>query len=415
MSWHPTAKLSAYLALIALGLLSALASGRVEPAIMAVPLAMIAAFDLAAAERPGLHLRVRLDADTATEGDHLEMVIEITADAAVPRVELFSFIPAGLARRDGRVCVQVRAGARRCLRVDVGCRRWGNYRLGETWIRARSHFGMLQCEGHVPATLALRVYPTPEVLRRLVDPLDTQTSAGNQTARSTGAGVELAELRPFAAGDRGRDVNWRATARRGDLWVTARRPDRASDVVLFLDTFDEVTLAAAVRATDAMVGAYLDHHDRVGLITFGGALRWVRPGMGLRQQYLIVDALLAAAVFDSVAWRGVGHIPPRMFPPKALILAVTALEDERTLGALIDLHSRGLDLAAVEISPMPYPSPPAGPAGQLAERLWLLQRSVRRERYRAMGVPVVAWTPERTLSGVVEELGAWPRRGRRVG
>ena len=52
-------------------------------------------------------------------------------------------------------------------------------------------------------------------------------------------------------------VNWRASARRGELWVNESHPERNTDVILFVDSFaearlgDEGTLDLAVRATAA--------------------------------------------------------------------------------------------------------------------------------------------------------------------
>ena len=78
-------------------------------------------------------------------------------------------------------------------------------------------------------------------------------------------------------------------------------PERNTDVILFVDSFAEArlggegTLDLAVRATAALADAYGRRRDRVGLIGFGGILRWLVPGTGLVQLYRIVDALLDTA------------------------------------------------------------------------------------------------------------------------
>ena len=98
-------------------------------------------------------------------------------------------------------------------------------------------------------------------------------------------------------------------------------------------------MPAGLRAASSVVAAYLAHRDRVGLIGFGGILRWVRPGTGLRQQYLLIDALLATRTFPSVAWKGITLLPPWVLPPKALVVALSPLEDDRALRALMDLRT----------------------------------------------------------------------------
>jgi len=185
----------------------------------------------------------------------------------------------------------------------------------------------------------LRVYPSEETLRSLVPPLETQVFAGNQVSRVRGEGIEFADLREWQPGDRVRRVNWRATALRGSLWVNEQYPERNTDVVLFLDTFAEVrahgrsTNDRAVRAAATLAHGYLQRKDRVGLVGFGGVLSWLVPESGTRQLYAIIDTLLSSDIVHSYALRGVEVLPPRTLPPKALVLAITPLLDDRTAAA----------------------------------------------------------------------------------
>ncbi len=172
-----------------------------------------------------------------------------------------------------------------------------------------------------------------------------------------GEGLEFADMRPFVPGDRVRSVNWRATARSGSLVVNERHPERNADVVLFLDSFaearasDEGTFEHAVRAAATLATRFLERRDRVGLVAFGGFLRWLEPGGGLVQRYRLVDALLETGIEFSYAWKDVNVIPARTLPARALVIAVTPLLDERSVAALVDLRGRGHDLVVLEVSP----------------------------------------------------------------
>ena len=55
-------------------------------------------------------------------------------------------------------------------------------------------------------------------------------------------------MREWAPGDRVKSINWRASARRGVLWVNEQHPERNTDVVLFLDTFTDVSERDAGRS-----------------------------------------------------------------------------------------------------------------------------------------------------------------------
>src|SRR4029078_10188943 len=147
---------------------------------------------------------------------------------------------------------------------------------------------------------------------------------------------------------------------------------------------DEGTLERAVRTAATVAGRFLERRDRVGLVAFGGVVRWLEPGAGLAQQYRLVDALLETGVEFSYAWKDVDVIPARTLPPRALVLAVPPRLDERAIAALLDLRARGHDLVVIEVSPEELVAPGPG-LDALAYRLWLLQRAplpARRARVR---------------------------------
>jgi uncharacterized protein (DUF58 family) len=261
---------------------------------------------------------------------------------------------------------------------------------------------------------AVRVYPGEAEVRRLLAPRDTQSSSGNEVARVKGDGIEFADIRPFVAGDRIRRINWRASARRGDLWVNEAHPERNTDVILFLDSFAEArlggrgTLDLAVRAAAAIAGQYLARRDRVGLVGFGGILRWLLPGSGIVQAYRIADALLDTEIVFSYAWKDVEILPRRTLPPQALVLALSPLLDERGVSALLDLRARGYDLAVVDVSPLPF-APPGPQLDELAHRVWRLQRDALRYRYERAGVAVAEWREGEPLQVAIEEVRSYRR------
>jgi uncharacterized protein (DUF58 family) len=312
------------------------------------------------------------------------------------------------------------SGERRELDLSIRCERWGTYEVGDTLWRARDAFGLLVFEGSVGSPQRLKVYPSGETLTRLLQPLETQVFSGNQVARHRGEGIEFADLRPFTTGDRVRRVNWRATARRGAPWVNEAHPERNTDVVLFLDTFAEArrsdagTLDLGVRAAAAFATHYLKDKDRVGLVAFGGVLNWLTATTGTMQLYRIVDSLLDAEIMLSYAWKDLDVIPTRTLPPRALVIALSPLLDERAVRSLLDLRGRGYDLAVIELSPFPFVTEGESETELLAYRLWRLRREALRSRYASLGVPVVEWREGVPLDAMVEEVRAFRRHARVV-
>lgn len=414
-------RLASYVGLTALGLIGALALRRPELVVVVAPFALLVAAGLVVEAPPDIRAWLTFDRDRALEGDDVVAEIEISARTHVERLELNVVVPRGLTVVDGTnpFGLRLRAGEERAVTTTLQCLRWGSVDLGEIRFRARGRIGMLTWEGGLSRPHGLRIYPRPELLRSLVTPLETQLATGNLVARARADGLEFADTRDFVPGDRLRSVNWRASARRGDLVVNERHPDRNADVVLFLDSFAEVrgsdeddgTLERAVRAAATLAGRYLERRDRVGLVTFGGILRWLEPGSGLVQRYRVIDALLETGVEFSYAWKDVNTIPARTLPPGALVIAVTPLLDERSIAALLDLRGRGYDLMVVEVSPEDIVGPGDG-SDALAYRLWLLRRAALRARFERSGVAVAQWRDDVPLGVGLEGVSASRRRAR---
>ncbi len=416
-------KLGVYAGLAAFGLLAALALGLPELVALAAPLALVAAFDLLLTERPRLEISFELDRPTALEGERVTAVLRLAARTPVERLEVLLDVPPGLVAVEGDNPVALRLTAReeRELTRILACERWGGYTLGRAHLRATSRFGLVRHELKIEPSVELKVYPTADAVRTLVRPRETQVFSGNQVAREKGEGIEFADLRPFLAGDRVRRINWRASARRGQLWVNESHAERNADVIIFLDSFTEArrggsgTLDLAVKAATVICDAYLREKDRVGLISFGGVLNWLLPGSGLTQLYRIVDSLLDTEIILNYAWKDIDVLPRRTLPPQALVLALTPFLDERSSTALLDLRARGFDVAIVEVSPLPFAAPGAGEEEELAYRIWRLRRDALRGRFERAGVPVAVWTSGAPLAAPLEEVRAFRRfaaRGR---
>src|SRR5205814_6821972 len=159
-------------------------------------------------------------------------------------------------------------------------------------------------------------------------------------------------------GDRPRHINWRASLRNRQLYVTRFHEEQNADVVLLLDTLSETgvapfsTLDLTVRAAAAIANAYLARKDRVGFVEFGGFLRWINPATGQRQAETLVEGLLPAATHFSYVVPQLDRLPLRVLPRQALVIALSPLLDERFIKAVVDLAGRGFDVIVVAVSPI---------------------------------------------------------------
>ena len=422
MTRSASPKLGAYTGLAALGLLAALALGLPELVAVVAPFVVVSAVGLLAAREPAIDASLTLERERVLEGDEIEVSVTLESRTPVARLELFLRLPEDLAVAEGDNPVALRLGADEphVVRLRLRAERWGAYRVGQLFLRASDRFGLFRYETRLDRRAPLKAYPSAETARALLRPLETQVFAGNQVARQKGEGIEFSDLRPFLAGDRIRRINWRASARRGELWVNERHAERNADVVIFLDSFTEArrggetTLDLSVRAAAGLAARYLKEKDRVGFVSFGGVLNWLLPGTGLVQLYRIVDAVLDTQIVLNYAWKDLEVIPRRTLPPQALVLALSPLLDDRAARALLDLRARGFDLAIIEVSPVPYVTPGKGELNALAYRIWELRREALRGRYQRAGIPVAVWDDASPLASAIEEVRAFRRYAQRA-
>ena len=420
MTRYSAPKLAGYAGLSAVGLLAALGFAQPELVALSAPFLLAVAAGLALATQPHLSARIELDHDRTLEGNDVEARIVLESVRPADRVDLYLSLPEGVELKEGRnpVALRLAAGERRELELTLHASRWGAHMLGPLYTRVRDPLGFLVWEASVPTRPQLRAYPRENVLRRVVQPRETQVFSGNEVSRRKGEGIEFADIRPRSPGDPLSRINWRASARRNELWVNESHPERNTDVIIFVDSFAEArlgdggTLDLAVRATSAVADAYVRRRDRVGLISFGGILRWLVPGTGLVQLYRIVDALLDTQIILSYYWRDIDVIPRRMLPPNALVIALSPLLDQRSVGALLDLRARGYDLAVVDVSPVPFvPRPPDG-LDAVAHDIWVMRRDALRHQLQRAGVAVAEWSDGRSLQSALEEVREFRRYAR---
>ena len=404
-----------WLTLIGVALFLGVLSGRPEFALVAVPLCLPFLRAIRPVARPDYRLSHSVSATRLFEGERLAVTVRLTAGSPIPVIELLEPLPpsARLVSGSNRAVFALQPGQEIRWCYELECRGRGRFTLGTLHVRVWERSGVYLHESCHRGPRAVAVYPRVAPLRRVPQPRRTQTSAGDYVSPAFGEGLEPGEIRPFAPGDRVKHVNWRASLRLGKLYVTRQHLERNADVVVMLDTLAQVgmppgsSLDLCVGVASALAGAYLARKDRVGLIEYGGVLRWVRPASGRPQLERILDALLDAQVWFSYVTQDLAMVPPRVLPTHALVIAVSPLLDSRFLTALGDLVNRGFDVVLLSLSPIDVTrtSLECSLVEELACRLWSLERQAQLADLRRRGLCAVEWHPDQPLELALEGLG----------
>jgi uncharacterized protein (DUF58 family) len=412
--------LTTVVGLVGLAVFLAVVSGRPELFVLAGPLVAVLLSALRGPRAARYTLTQEVSPTRLLEGDRLTVTVTLTAQDPLPLVELLADRPplTELAAADRRMTARLGAGERRQWTYALRCPARGRFTVGSVHVRISDGTGVRAWEASHVGSSVVTVYPQLAPLRRVPQPLRTQTSVGNYVAAEVGPGLEPGEIRLFVPGDPVRRVNWRASLRLGKLHVTQHHLERNADVVLMLDTLSQVgrpsvaSLDMCARAAASLASVYLARKDRVGLIEYGGTFRWVRPAAGRAQLERIMDALAAAQPAFTYVKKDLVLVPPRILPPRALVLALSPLLGARFVDAVTDLVARRFDVVLLAVSPVAVTRAvlQLSPVEDLACRLWAVEHRAQLEGLHRRGLAVVEWTPAEPLELALAPLARRRRR-----
>jgi len=294
------------------------------------------------AERARRVPRVRLAVAPISLGD--EGTVEVDADnmtAASLRMEYVPAIP--LAARGSLQARPLTVPARGTASDRYGLRplRLGRHALPHLRTRILGRFALAWWPRLIdaPGTMVVRpAFLSSDERRRAT------TRGVGQPLVMAGSGTELLQLRPYRSGDPPRSIDWRATARAGELVSREFALDQHLEILLALDAGRQSRLGidgndrlghyAHVAARFAERAAIAE--DRVGLMVFADrVLVQIAPARGAAAVRNVRDALAGveamAAESDLVnaalAIRKLARV-------RSLVVLFTDLDDPRGTGQL---------------------------------------------------------------------------------
>ena len=415
-----TDRLATAVTFAVVGLIVAVLAGKPEALILTAPWAVLLVFGMPwTAERPR-SAEVEVSGDRFLVGDIIDVRTVIKAHRGTVNVTPKpgdGFWPDSLGSQFAS------ASARHDV-VDEGtthfinrlrAMQWGTHDVGRVAVEFTSPYGLFRWSMEAGQSKLVRIHPNQHELRNLLAPWLVRRIAGAHESNAIGRGVEYADIRPFTNGDSLRDINWKASARSPEIWVSQRHPDRATEVVLMLDSFIEsghdvrTVFGLAVEGAVALAESHLGVNDRVGLVELGGTVRWVSPGTGQHQLQRMSDFLLSTGLHGHDAQRDLSVLMTRALPPRSFVVALTPLLDQRFIDALLLVAGSGHDLAVVECDPVRPPNEDDD-LSHLVARFWDAERQIVRDRLTDHGIAVATWRRGDHLDLTLKELLGRRRR-----
>ncbi|MBL8266216.1 DUF58 domain-containing protein [Steroidobacter sp.] len=325
--------------------------------------------------------------------------------------------------------ISVKPGEPATVDLRATPRKLGQHSWPQMQARIAGPLGLAWWSRRLDAEYSFKT--VPELLR---DPAGRigALSGGVRAHSSHGAGAEILQLRDYRTGDPQNAIDWKATARRGQLVSRDFTEDQHLDIVIAIDA----GRTSALRAGELdRLGHYINlaarfaehavaQDDRVGVMLFADQpLATLAPGRGIGTVFRIRQMLTAATpkLAESNPLNAALRIRT-LVRHRSLVVMLTDVDDAAVAGQLASaarlLLPKHLPLIAGLSSPEAEALRVANahswldPYESLAAQEYCarLERNVR--ALRALGAPALVTRPERMERAVFDAYADFRNRRR---
>lgn len=178
----------------------------------------------------------------------------------------------------------------------------GEYSFGAVNVFASSMVGLVARRYQFSNHKMVPVYPSFIQMRKyeLLAISNTLTEYGIKKIRRIGHNLEFEQIKEYVQGDDFRTINWRATARRGELMVNNYQDERSQQVYSLIDKsrtmqmpFEGMTLLDyAINASLVISNIAIKKEDKAGLMTFQHKVAAVLPASRRPGQMHLIQEVL---------------------------------------------------------------------------------------------------------------------------
>ncbi|GAA4331669.1 DUF58 domain-containing protein [Flaviaesturariibacter amylovorans] len=194
------------------------------------------------------------------------------------RCTIIDELPYQFQARRWRRHIRLAGGDKQTLSYKLRPLQRGEYGFGSINVFVQSPLGFVSRRYSFEQEEVVKVYPSFLQVRRyqLLAAANRLQEAGIKRQRALGHSLEFEQIKEYVVGDDYRTVNWKATARRGDLMVNNFTDERSQQVYCIVNKgramkmpFEGMTLLDyAINAALVLSNVALQRQDKAGLITF---------------------------------------------------------------------------------------------------------------------------------------------------
>ena len=172
--------------------------------------------------------------------------IELTAHSSINlNVEIIDELPEELQKRDFKMNAKFSAGEFKNLQYFIRPLSRGVYSFGDIQLITMSALKLMARRITIPAQKEVSVYPSVAEMRffELKTFSEISTIQGIRKLRRIGHSYEFEQIKEYVYGDEYRNVNWKATSRKGKLMVNQFQEEKSQQTTVIKLLTAAITIA----------------------------------------------------------------------------------------------------------------------------------------------------------------------------
>ncbi len=242
--------------------------------------------------------------DRFSNGDHNNVRLVVrNQNAFRVSLRIIDELPDQFQSRNFSLSCTLRANESCELDYTLQPKERGEYHFYSINVFIKSPFGLLVRRKVLDGEKMVRVLPSYLALRHyeMLAMSNNLSESGNKRIRRIGHSLEFEQIKEYVAGDDIRNINWKATARKGgQLMVNSFTDEKSQQVYCLIDKgrvmkmpFDGMSLLDyAINATLMLSHVALVKQDKAGLLTFADQIGTFLPaGRKAMQMTNILETL----------------------------------------------------------------------------------------------------------------------------
>jgi uncharacterized protein (DUF58 family) len=336
-----------------------------------------------------------------------------------------------LAIGENSIASRIEPGGSMSFSYILQARMRGRYYLGPTEVIMRDRLGIHYYKRTLKEQTEVLVYPTWKDVRRM-EALGKQRQLGlmfgSHRTKVVGMGTDFTGFREYVPGDPFRLIDWKSSAKRGDMVIKQFEMEKNIQIVCMVDTSgsmgngypENTKLEYAIRASVLLTHMGLERKDLVGTCVFSDVVHsYVPPSTKPNHMYDVLEALAMAEPRGWSDYETAISYVAKQTRKRSLFIWLTDLEESPAplLNAMKTVVANGH--RAMVISPFgPWFEAPVGQFGPVervlseavSEELWERRSKISRALAR-FGIVVVNVSPEDFLPTIIQEYESAKQRG----